>query len=121
MRLCRTVGAHAPVRNFGGMYAESVRIGRGQTRGMTNRAVNVGDRSALGAHDVVVVVINAEFVPPPMTCRLNEPHNSGVREVAESVVHRLQAGCREGCGNGAVDLVGTRVWLHAKRGIHGPT
>ena len=56
------VGAQAPVDDLGLVDREAVVVGRGQARRLTDGAVDVDDRAAGAAHEVVVVVADARLV-----------------------------------------------------------
>jgi hypothetical protein len=65
-------------------------VGRGQARCLADRAVNVGDRTAHPADDVVVVVPDAPLEPGRAAGRLDAPHQPGRGERVERLVHGLQ-------------------------------
>src|SRR3984893_16456649 len=58
-----TVGGQGPVDELGLVDREAVVVGRGQARGLADRAVDVSDDAARPAHDVVVIVPDASLEP----------------------------------------------------------
>jgi hypothetical protein len=56
------VGADAPVHDLGLVDGVAVVVRGGQAGSVANGAVDVGDRSALPAHEVVVVVTDTGLV-----------------------------------------------------------
>src|ERR1700683_3609620 len=64
----RTVGAQAPVNDFGLVDREAAVVGCGQAGRLADRAVDVSDDTARPAHDVVVVVPDASLEPGRAAC-----------------------------------------------------
>src|SRR3984885_14251838 len=85
-----TVGAQAPVDDLGLVDLEAVVVGRGQAGCLADRAVNVGDRTARPADEVVVVVADAPLEPGRAAGRLDASHEPGRGERVEGLVHSLQ-------------------------------
>jgi hypothetical protein len=65
-------------------------VGRGQARCVADRAVNVGDRTAHPADDVMVVVPDASLEPGRAAGRLDAAYKPGPGERVERLVHGLQ-------------------------------
>jgi len=65
-------------------------VGRGQARCLADRAVNVGDRTAHPADDVVVVVPDPPLEPGRAAGRLNAADQTGRGERVQRLVHGLQ-------------------------------
>jgi hypothetical protein len=85
-----TVGAQAPVDDLGLIDLEAVVVGRGQARCVADRAVDVGDRTAHPADDVVVVVPDAPLEPGRAAGRLEATDKPGRGQRVERLVHGLQ-------------------------------
>src|SRR5258707_11782012 len=85
-----TVGAQAPVDDLGLVDREAVVVGRGQARGLADRAVDVSDDTARPAHDVVMIVPDASLEPGRGAGRLDAAHESRRRERVEGVIHGLE-------------------------------
>src|SRR5690606_33408882 len=58
----RAAGAGAPVDDLRLLDHEAVIDQSGETRGLSDGAVDVGDRAARAAHDVVVVVAHPRLI-----------------------------------------------------------
>jgi hypothetical protein len=65
-------------------------VGRGQAGCLADRAVNVGDRTARPADDVVMVVPDAPLEPGGAAGRLDATDQPGRGERVERLVHGLQ-------------------------------
>ena len=84
-------------------------FGGRQARRRTHRAVHVLDRTALGADEMVVVVVDAQLEQPRTTRRLDAPDETGVDEIAECVVYGLQARVRNRQRDESEELVRARM------------
>src|SRR5580693_9880231 len=85
-----TVGAQAPLDDLGLVDLEAVVVGRGQAGCLADRAVDVGDRTARPADDVVVVVPDAPLEPGRAAGRLDAADKTGRGERVQRLVHGLQ-------------------------------
>lgn len=83
------VGAQAPVHDLGLVDHETVVVGRGQARRMTDSTVDIGDDATRPADDVMMVVPDPRLIPRHQTVRLNPPYQSGFGERTQYVIHGL--------------------------------
>src|SRR5207302_9717366 len=86
----RAVGAQAPVDDLGLVDREAVVVGRGQARGLADRAVDVSDDAARPAHDVVMIVPDTSLEPGRGAGRLDAAHESRRGERVEGVINGLE-------------------------------
>jgi hypothetical protein len=70
-------------------------VGRRETRGRTDRAVDVDQAAADTTDQVVVVVPDPVFIASWRSRRLNAPEEAFGYQDAEGVVHRLQRDCTD--------------------------
>ncbi len=82
-------GAQAPVDHLGLVDHVAVVLRRSQTWHLADGAVDVGDRTAGAAHDVVVVVGDARLIASQRARRLDAPYQPSTRERLQYVIDRL--------------------------------
>src|SRR3954451_976502 len=80
------VGAETPERHGGFLDVELPRQLWLQTGSRAHHALDVADRTAAAAHEVVVVVVVLDLVPGRVTGDLGTPDQTGVREGTQHVV-----------------------------------
>ena len=82
-------GAEAPVDDLGLVDREAVVVGGGQAGHLADGAVDVDDRAAGAADEVVVVVADPALVAGDRARRLDAPDQAGVGERPQRVVDGL--------------------------------
>ena len=94
-------------------------IGRGQAGRGADGAVDVGDRPAGPADDVVMVVADARLIPRHRARWVDAPHEAGVGEGAQHVVDGLLGDLAELPAHEADDRMRVGVGMVVHRGEHG--
>src|SRR6185437_7941255 len=84
------VGAVAPVDDLGLVDGEAVRLRRGQAGGVADGAIDIGDRAAAAADDVVMVVGDPRLVAGDRAGGLDPPQQVGVGQRPQDVVDGLR-------------------------------
>ena len=88
----RARGAEAPEGDLCAVHCETCGIRRGQARRSTDDAVDIRDRAARRADEVMVVVSPTTLIAGWRPRRLYATKEAGIRQVAEHVVDRLHRG-----------------------------
>src|SRR5665648_76184 len=111
--------ADAPEDDFSfvNLVARSVR--RCDARPLLDVAVDVSDLTAGPAHQVVVVVTDAAFVPHRAACQLEPPEQSGRGEGVEHVIRGLNGNGTNSFAHSSSDLIGGEVALLGQYLEHG--
>lgn len=82
-------GADPPICNFGFVEDVAVGVGGRQARSLADSAVDIADRAAAPADDVVVVICDAKFVEGRAARRFDAPCDTRSAQSRKHVVHRL--------------------------------
>ena len=85
----RACGAQAPVDDLGLVDRVAVVVGRGQAGRAADGAVDVGDRAARAAHQVVMVVADPRLVARYGARRVDAPDEAGAGQRLQPVVDGL--------------------------------
>ncbi|TCP53500.1 hypothetical protein EV191_10467 [Tamaricihabitans halophyticus] len=96
-------------------------VSRGKAGRLAHGAVDVGDRPTRPAHEMVVVVASARFVPRYGTVRLDTPKESGGGQRTEDVVDGLVGHLTETRAYGTDDGLRIRVRTIMDSGEHRDT
>lgn len=108
-------GAQAPVGNFCGNYRVTGRVGRGEARGVTDGAIDIFDRSALRAHEVVVVVSRSPLISRGGARGFDPAEKASLAQAVQHVVDRLHRKRRQGCSHCREKRLGVAVRHGLKR------
>ena len=76
---------------------------------MSRFAINIDDRAALVADEVVVVVVDPYLIESGASSRLEAAHNPDRDKVAQCVIDRLEARLGKRCRDTPQHIVGARV------------
>lgn len=92
-------------------------VGRGEAGALAHRTVDIDDRGAVPADEMVVVVAHAGFVAGNGPQGLDPAHQPGVRQRAQDVVDRLMGHPRQlgPSGNDQALGVGVRMVVNSRQ------
>lgn len=98
--LCLAVGADAPVDDFRFINDEAVVLGRLKAGARSSGTVNIQDRMALAADQMVMIVCHPSFVEGWPSGRLYPPDEVCLDESVQIIVDSLTTERREPCASG---------------------
>jgi hypothetical protein len=113
------IGTAAPIGDLGLVDLVALVVGRGETRGLASRALDVHDATADAADQVMVVVANAILVASRRTCRLDASENLLRDQHVEGVVDRLQRDRADLRSDRVCYCVGRDVRMHGNNAQDG--